>query len=163
MSNDAPLDLSTVEKMREFLKKAPPQSPDQTIFGSAVLAHLEIKDRELRALRKQVAQMSSALGLVVKRLRDEGWLASAAPQEETQESERQHDQTPFPAGVAPQGAPAAGAPKTGPLDDDEKDLRPNAQSGPPTNAAPIPNKVAQGPQPVPQRAQNNGSKAEAAK
>lgn len=54
----ADVDVSSIEKVRDFLKRIPPQSEDQKVFGSVVLAYLESREAELRSLRRTVAKLA---------------------------------------------------------------------------------------------------------
>jgi len=134
------IDLSTVEKVREFLRNSPPQSKEFQFFGSVLLAHLESKEKEILTLRKSL----KVLGAVVTEL------LGAEPKEETPTAPEPgtvadegqsgpRDKTPFPAGVKTSG-PAAPA-SFDEVQAAEEIPQPNASSGPAVNAAPIPKKA----------------------
>jgi hypothetical protein len=145
--------FSSVEKLREFLKKNPPQSPDQQVFGSAVLAHLEYRELENRFLMGEIVKLKKILG----ELLGEDAPKETVGKEVKEQSTKDRDQTPFPAGVSPSGA--ASTAKTAGEDDEEEETEVIARSGPPTNVQPIPKMHRQGPQPIPQPAQKKGEAA----
>lgn len=152
--------MLNAEQVKKLIReKCPPQTQNENIYASILVACVERLDGIQTALEKTQAQMievRKATMILAKLITkgSEGEESAPAPAAVEEQGSPIVDKTPFPAGLSPSvGGAAAATPKATPAAEAAPEVeipQPNVGSFPSKNAAPIPSQ--------PKKAAKNGAK-----